>query len=158
MAGEADSSFPTQEAVFGHSRFAFLTHNRLSAVPSNLPGPGTWRDTSSLLLSIAIPRDNPTIAGVAISSPVLAPCVIGGAVLAIRAMVDFAIFRLTFLLAAGDYPVQEETKQRWIELGTEAASCDDPQRMEELAEAITALIEQEKQRLHPYPEPAPPRL
>jgi hypothetical protein len=63
-------------------------------------------------------------------------------------MVDPAIFRLTFLLAVGDYPVQGETKQRWIELCSEAAICDDPHRMDELSQAITALLDQEKQRLH----------
>ena len=63
-------------------------------------------------------------------------------------MVDSAIFRLTFLLAVGDYPVQGETKQRWIELCSEAAICDDPERMDDLAEAITAMLDEEKRRLH----------
>ena len=70
-------------------------------------------------------------------------------------MVDLAIFRLTFLLAAGDYPVQGETKQRWIELCSEAAICDDPQRMDELAKAITALLDQEKRRLQALSRTAP---
>jgi hypothetical protein len=70
-------------------------------------------------------------------------------------MVDPAIFRLTFLLAVGDYPVQGETKQRWIELCSEAAICDDPQRMDDLAAAITALLDQEKERLHAVPRTAP---
>jgi hypothetical protein len=70
-------------------------------------------------------------------------------------MVDPAIFRLTLLLAVGDYPVQGETKQRWIELCSEAAICDDPQRMDDLAAAITALLDQEKERLHAVPRTAP---
>jgi len=70
-------------------------------------------------------------------------------------MVDSAIFRLTFLLAVGDYPVQGDTKQRWIELCSEAAICDDPQRMDELVKAITALLDQEKRRLRAVPRAAP---
>jgi len=70
-------------------------------------------------------------------------------------MVDPAIFRLTFLLAVGDHPVQGETKQRWIELCSEAAICDDPKRMDELSQAITALLDQEKQRLHAVPRTVP---
>jgi hypothetical protein len=62
-------------------------------------------------------------------------------------MVDLAISRFTFLLAVGDYPVRGEIKQRWIELCSEAAICDDPKRMDELSEAITDLLEQEKQRI-----------
>jgi len=62
----------------------------------------------------------------------------------------------THLFAGGwDYPVQGETKQRWIELCSEAAICDDPQRMDELSQAITALLDQEKQRLHAVPRTAP---
>ena len=62
-------------------------------------------------------------------------------------MLDTTICRLTFLLAVGDYPVGWEMKQRWIKLCSEAASCDDPQRMTELLETIDILLAQEKQRL-----------
>ena len=74
-------------------------------------------------------------------------------------VIEPAIFRLTFLLAVGDYPVQGETKQCWIELCSEAAICDDPQRMDDLAEAITAPLDEEKQeekqRLHAVPRTVP---
>jgi hypothetical protein len=70
-------------------------------------------------------------------------------------MVDPAIFRLTFLLAVGEYPVQGETKQRWIELCSEAAICDDPKRVDELSQSITALLDQEKQRLYAMPRTVP---
>jgi hypothetical protein len=38
-------------------------------------------------------------------------------------------------------------KQRWMKLCFEAASCNDPQRMNELLEALNILLAQEKQRL-----------
>ena len=66
-------------------------------------------------------------------------------------MVDSVISRLTFLLAVGDYPVDGDTKQCLIELCSEVAICEDPQRTSELAKAITALIEKEKQRIHELP-------
>ena len=39
------------------------------------------------------------------------------------------------------------TKRRWLDLCSEAALCEDPERMEELLVEITALLNQEKQRL-----------
>jgi hypothetical protein len=59
-------------------------------------------------------------------------------------MVDPAIFRLTFLLAVGDYPVQGETKQRWI---VRQRSTTNPKRMDQLSQVITAMLNQEKKRL-----------
>ena len=41
-------------------------------------------------------------------------------------MVDPKICRLTWLLATGNYPVQNDVKRRWIDLSREAASGDDP--------------------------------
>jgi hypothetical protein len=63
------------------------------------------------------------------------------------AMLDPLICRLTRLLAAGDYPVETEVKRRWIDMSREAASCDDPDRADDLLEKITALIREEKRRL-----------
>jgi len=70
-------------------------------------------------------------------------------------MADHAILRLTIVLAVRDYPVQGEIKQRWIELCSEAAICDDPQRMDDLAQEITAMLEQEKKRLRAATQTAP---
>jgi hypothetical protein len=67
------------------------------------------------------------------------------------AMIDPLICRLTYLLAAGDYPVQPEVKRRWIDLCSEVARCDDPEWMDDVLERITALVRQEKQRLGARP-------
>ena len=65
----------------------------------------------------------------------------------VTAMVDPIICRLTWLLAHGNYPVQTEVKQRWIDLCREAAGCEDPDRVDDLLEKITVLISEEKRRL-----------
>lgn len=39
------------------------------------------------------------------------------------------------------------TKRLWLDLCSEAAICEDPERMGELLVEITALLEQERQRL-----------
>jgi hypothetical protein len=51
-------------------------------------------------------------------------------------------------LFAGGRAVQGETKQRWIEPYSEAGICDDPKRMNELSQLITALLDQAKRRPH----------
>jgi hypothetical protein len=43
--------------------------------------------------------------------------------------------------------VQESTRQRWLELCADAAVTEDPQRLEELAEAIVEILRQEKKLL-----------
>lgn len=43
--------------------------------------------------------------------------------------------------------MEEATKRRWLDLCSEAAICDDPERIRELLEAITTLLRQEERRL-----------
>jgi hypothetical protein len=47
----------------------------------------------------------------------------------------------------GEALVQEETRKRWLDLCAEAAICEDPDRLQELADTINAAVKQEKQRL-----------
>jgi len=43
--------------------------------------------------------------------------------------------------------MEATTKRRWLDLCSEAAICEDPERMRELLVEITALLKQEEQRL-----------
>ncbi|MBV9182559.1 MAG: hypothetical protein JO356_14705 [Acidobacteria bacterium] len=43
--------------------------------------------------------------------------------------------------------MEERTKQRWVELCSEAAVSEDLDRFEELLEEITTLLKQEKDHL-----------
>jgi len=43
--------------------------------------------------------------------------------------------------------VQEETRKRWLDLCAEAAICEDPERLQQLADTINAVLKEEKQQL-----------
>lgn len=47
--------------------------------------------------------------------------------------------------------MQGASRQRWLDLCSEAAICDDPERIEELIQAIIAILRAEKQRLDAQP-------
>jgi len=53
---------------------------------------------------------------------------------------DGARFRWEALL-------QEETRKRWLDLCAEAAICEDPERLQQLAYTINAVLTEEKRRL-----------
>ena len=43
--------------------------------------------------------------------------------------------------------MQEETRKRWLDLCAEAAICEDPERLQQLADTINAVLKEEKQQL-----------
>ena len=43
--------------------------------------------------------------------------------------------------------MEANTKKRWLDLCSEAAICEDPERIEQLLAEITALLKEESQRL-----------
>jgi len=43
--------------------------------------------------------------------------------------------------------LQEETRKRWLDLCAEAAICEDPERLQQLAYTINAVLTEEKRRL-----------
>jgi hypothetical protein len=43
--------------------------------------------------------------------------------------------------------LQGSTKQRWLDICAQAAICEDPERLQELADAINAVLNEETQRL-----------
>lgn len=43
--------------------------------------------------------------------------------------------------------LQDETRQRWLEICAAAAICEDPERLQELTDTINAILKEKKQRL-----------
>ena len=43
--------------------------------------------------------------------------------------------------------MQEETKQRWLDLCAEAAITEDPDRLEQLLQSLKAIVREEQERL-----------
>jgi hypothetical protein len=43
--------------------------------------------------------------------------------------------------------VQAETRKHWLDLCAEAAICEDPEKLQRLADTINAVLSEEKQRL-----------
>jgi hypothetical protein len=43
--------------------------------------------------------------------------------------------------------VQEKDRTRWLDLCAEAAICEDPERLQQLIDAINVVLKEEKQRL-----------
>ncbi len=55
---------------------------------------------------------------------------------------------LSVALTACLFSMDGHSKTQWLELCAEAAFCEDAERFQELTEEITALLEEEKQRLN----------
>lgn len=54
-------------------------------------------------------------------------------------VLTFGVFERFFM--------QGNAKQRWLDVCAEAAICDDPKRLQELASQINALLREEERRL-----------
>jgi hypothetical protein len=49
--------------------------------------------------------------------------------------------------------MQGTTKQRWLDLCAEAAICDDPERLQEIASYLNQILNEETERLEAGPRP-----
>ena len=61
-------------------------------------------------------------------------------------MWDLRKLDIYFLLVL-TFPVEAQTKARWLELCAEAAICDDPDRLAAITKQIVAILQFEKVRL-----------
>jgi hypothetical protein len=55
------------------------------------------------------------------------------------------------LLKRGTYLLQGKPKERWLDVCSEAAICDDPERLKQLTTEIDAILREEKERLETTP-------